>query len=292
MSHHAQYGSERSLRRAGIFNTVTSTAQFIVGIMTGSVAIRSDGLHNMTDGISILFSWVGARTSRKPPDKKRTYGYHRVGIITATLNALTLLVLAAVISVFAYLRLINPTPVSAWALIVTGCISLVINFGTFAYVHKDAGEDVNVLSAALHAFLDGVSSVLTVVAGLIILAFKWYQADAVFSFGIAALMIWGAYHEVLKKTINELLEGTPPGIDTDTMTAHIQNELGHVNIHDLHVWKIGAEFTVVSLHMVFEDPQTTLIDVDRRRAELEACLTEHFKINHITVQTEAENCQR
>ena len=214
-----------------------------------------------------------------------TYGYHRVGILAALVNAASLVVIALLIVWEAIDRLRHPQPVHGGLMIIVAAIAIAMNLLIGAWLHAGAKHDINVRSAYLHMIGDAVSAFGVVLAGVVVVMTGWHLADPLVSFLIAALILWSSWG-VLKESVFVLLEATPVGMDMCAVEKCISAVPGVIGVHDLHVWTIGPGAVACSCHILVAEQS-----IREGQQILKAVVDElahHHGINHATVQVEVE----
>jgi cobalt-zinc-cadmium efflux system protein len=274
--------------RGKLLTTLGITAAFLVvevlgAVWTGSLALLADAGHMLTDvgglALALFAIWVAGR----PPTPAKTYGYYRVEILAALVNALVLLAVAGAILVEAYRRLREPPDVLGGPMLLIAVIGLAANLGCAWLLHADAATSLNVRGAYLHVLGDALSSVGVVVAAALVVATGWAVADPLASVAIALIIVprtWG----LLLQAVNVLLEGTPAHLDLGEIEAAIQRAPGVRRVHDLHVWTLTSGREAMSAHVVVEDVGAS----DRLLRELHEVLHARFGIDHTTIQLETE----
>jgi cobalt-zinc-cadmium efflux system protein len=255
----------------------------IAGRFAHSLALLSDAGHNFADAAALGFSWYALWIAKKPAHKGMTYGYHRVGILAALVNAVSLVVVSLLIVWEAIDRLRHPEPVHGWLMIVVAGVAIGMNLLIGMWLHAGSKHDINVRSAYLHMIGDAVSAFGVVLAGIVVVVSGWHMADPIVSFLIAGLILWSS-GGVLKESVSVLLEGTPVGMDMTAVEKCITGVAGVLNIHDLHVWTVGPGAVACSCHILVAE-QTIREGQQILKAVVEE-LAHQFQINHTTVQVE------
>lgn len=254
------------------------------GLLSHLLALLSDAGHILTDVFALGLAWFAFEQSKRPPDARRTYGYHRVGVLTAMVNGATLIAIVIFIAVEAAHRFASPEPVQGSLVIGAALVAIAVNV-FIALGLRVGGANLNVRAAILHVIGDIGASVGVILAGAIILLTRWYYADPLISLGIAALIAWGALR-IVRETANVLLEGVPPGLDVAKVRATILEANGIASVHDLHVWSLDAEQLALSAHVVVPEDLYTA-DGEHLVRRLEQQLCARFDIGHTTLQVEA-----
>jgi len=262
-------------------------AEAIGGWWGNSLALLSDAGHNLTDAATLGLSWYALWMAGKASHERMTFGYHRVGVFAALINALSLVLIAVFIGWEAIVRIQHPEPASGPLMIGLASGAIVVNLVISAWLHQGAKHDLNVRSAYLHMIGDAVSAFGVVVAGILILKTHWLLADPVVSLIIAALILYSSYG-VLSESATVLLEGTPAGTDMPAVIAAMKNVRGVLDVHDLHVWMVGPGVVACSCHIVVAE-QSVREGQQVLRAVVRD-IEERFHITHTTVQVEVEGC--
>ncbi|HVS37653.1 MAG TPA: cation diffusion facilitator family transporter [Gemmataceae bacterium] len=272
--------------------SIALTSAFVVGegiagYFANSLALLSDAGHNFADVLALLLSWYAHRMARRPADARRTFGYHRVGVLAALVNAVFLVVLALVIFWEAAQRLASPQPVQPGLMIGVALAAVAVNGVVGLWLHKEAKHDLNVRSAYLHILGDAASALGVVLAGVVTALTGFAAADAVASFLIGALILassWG----ILREAVDVLLEAAPKGLDVNALAKALKDLPGVRSIHDLHVWTVASGVAACSCHLVVPE-QTVRAGQQVLRAAAEL-LRERFGVAHTTIQVEVEGC--
>jgi len=279
--------SDRTLGVAVGLTVLFVVVEAVSGWLAHSLALLSDAGHNLTDAAALGFSWYALRISRKPSHQGMTFGYHRVGILAALCNAVSLLAIALVIVWEAVERIRQPEDANGFVMIGVAASAVVINVLISVWLRRGAKDDLNIRSAYLHMLGDAVSAVGVVIAGVIVSRTGVMWADPVVSLLIAALIVYSSYG-VLRESATVLLEGTPVGMDMPALVAAIKAVTGVLEVHDLHVWMVGPGVVACSCHIVVAE-QSIREGQQVLRAVVED-IQAQFHINHTTVQVEAEGC--
>jgi cobalt-zinc-cadmium efflux system protein len=258
------------------------------GWHANSLALLSDAGHNLTDVLALGLVWFALRLSLRPADTRRTFGYHRAGILAASINAVTLVVIAIFIFYEAYQRFVNPPQVQSTILILVGALAVVVNLVTALLIRRSGKDDLNIRSAFIHLMGDVFSTIGATIAGVIILFTGWNWLDPLVSVLIGGLILWAAWG-VLRDATDILLESAPRDVDLDALVADMLQVEGVQEVHDLHVWSINQSMRTLSTHVVIEDmPVSAGVQV---QTVLNRILAERYDIQHATLQLEHVCCQ-
>jgi cobalt-zinc-cadmium efflux system protein len=258
-------------------------AELAGGLISHSLALLSDAGHVLTDVFALGLAWFAVAQSNRPADVRRSYGYHRVGILAALVNSVTLIVIVIAIAFEAIRRLAYPEPVQGGIVIVTALVAIAINL-LVAFGLRGQARSLNVRAALMHVVGDLGASVGVLVAGIVILRTGWLYIDPLLSMGIAVLIAFGAWR-IVRETVNLLMEGTPGEIDIAAVTKEITSNELVTSMHDLHVWALSSEEVALSCHVVVGD--RPLPDVEHLVRDLEGRLCAKFAIGHTTIQVES-----
>jgi cobalt-zinc-cadmium efflux system protein len=290
LGHHHQHGSPAGRR---LLLSIVVTLGFVAGeglagYFAHSLALVSDAGHNLSDALALIFSWYGIWIAQKPSTAKRTFGHHRVGILAALVNSVSLVLIAFFIVWEALTRLRQPAPVASTPMIVVAALAVVINAAISWSLRKAAKKDLSVRSAYVHMVGDAVSAFGVVIAGLVIALTGATIADPLVSILIALLILWSSWG-ILKESVNVLLEAIPAGMQMEAVEQTICGVEGVLAVHDLHVWTVGSGIIACSCHITVEE-QSVREGENVLRIVAEA-LERNHGITHSTVQVEVEGCE-
>lgn len=282
--------SPERYRRLGLALGLTGLiliAEIIGGLWTGSLALLADAGHVLTDALALALSYLAVRAASRPADANHTYGYHRLQILAALINGMTLVLIGIEIMHEAWARWQTPRPIAAGPMLLIAFIGLVVN-GLVAFIlHEHDHDDVNARAAYLHVLGDSLASVGVIGAGVVILFTGWFWLDPLVSVLIALLILVSA-GRVLRDTVHILVEGTPEGVSATDVIATLQSVPGVQAVHDVHIWTIGPGYTALSAHVVLNDQ--ALSATAQVMDALKAALRARFAIEHTTIQFECAEC--
>src|SRR5712692_10013886 len=240
-----------TLKKALALTCIILVVELAGGVVSHSLALLSDAGHVLTDVFALGLAWFAVEQSKRPADRRRSYGYQRVSILAALVNSVTLIVIVLAIAFEAVRRMTHPEPVQGVVVIVSALAAIAVN----AYVVfglRRRGKTLNLRAALLHVTGDIGASVGVLVAGVVILLTGWLYIDPLLSLGIAVLIAYGAWR-IVRETVNLLLEGTPTNINLGDVTGEITKTERVISAHDLHVWALSSEEMAHSVHVVLED---------------------------------------
>jgi cobalt-zinc-cadmium efflux system protein len=261
--------------------------EVVAGLRAHSLALLSDAGHNFTDAGALLLASIGFYLQGKPADDIKTYGYHRAGVLSAFINALTLIALSAWIFYESALRLRNPEPVQEGVMFVVASAGLVVNAGIMLALRTASKHDINVRGAFIHMLGDALGSVAIIAGAIAIRYTGWVQVDPILSIVIGILVVWSAW-DITRESLNILLEGLPRGIRLQDVASSMRTLEGVLDVHDLHIWSLGSSTHALSCHVLIEDVPPSASDCILRR--LNKVLADRFHISHTTVQFEHVSC--
>jgi len=280
--------SGAKLRTAFFLSFGILGVELVGGLISHSLALLSDAGHVLTDLVALGLAWFATVQAQRPADAKKTYGYHRTGILAALLNALTLILIVGVIAYEAIRRLQEPPTVTPTLMFVSAAVGIAINLYIGLGLRSSSDGNVNVRAAMLHVFGDVAASVGVIIAGVVILLTRWYPADAVISLAIAVLIAKGAW-DLMRETIDILMESTPKDLNVAQLVRDVVRVPGVSDVHDLHVWSIAGGVNALSAHLQIEGDRQ-LSDCDSLLERINRVLAERYRITHTTVQFECANC--
>ena len=261
--------------------------EVVGGLLTNSLALLADAGHMLTDaggiGLALLAIWFAGR----PATAEKSYGYYRIEIFSALLNALVLLGVAAFILYEAIQRFSAPPEVIGPPMLAVAGIGLVVNLVSMQLLHSGSQSSLNLRGAYLEVLGDLLGSVAVIVAGVVILLTGWNPIDPIASVGIAALIVPRTW-SLLREAVDILLQATPKGVRLEEVRRHILEAADVAEVHDLHAWTLTSGMNVVSAHVVMRSGA----DPARVLDELCDCLTEDFDMEHSTIQLESGDRRR
>ena len=267
-----------------VLNLVITVAQIIGGIISGSLALISDALHNFSDVLSLVFSLVAHKLSRRKASIDQTFGYKRAELIAAFVNAATLIIVAFILIYGAIERFFHPHPIASDLVIWLALLGIVVNGLSVLFLKNDADHNLNMKSAYLHLLTDMMASIAVLVGGLLMKFYGWFWVDSVMTIGIAIyLIIVGS--DLLLKSTKMLMLFTPNEIDIKEIVREVHKITGAGKLHHIHVWHLNEEEIHLEAHL--DCPENfTLTQFDAVLHQIEHVLFEKFGINHITIQPE------
>jgi cobalt-zinc-cadmium efflux system protein len=280
-------GLSRRLGTAAALTVALVTVEMAAGLLGNSLALLTDAAHNVTDVIALGMSWYALRMTLRPAHPRKTYGYHRAGILAALVNSAGLVLIALGIFYEAYRRFRQPPDVDPVLLTGVAAVAFGINLATALMIRRGSREDLNLRGAFVHLMGDVLSTAGAVAAGVAIALTGWNGWDPLISVLIGVLILWNAWG-ILRETVHILLEGTPEDIDPERLVADVRRVDGVLGVHDLHVWSITRRLRTLSAHILVGD--ISVRESARIRTAIDRLLCDRYGIRHATLQMECENC--
>lgn len=275
---------DRNLFISILLNIVITAAQIIGGLVSGSLALLSDALHNFSDVLSLVVSYAASKLSKRKASVNRTFGYKRAEILAAFVNASTLIIVAFILIKEAIHRFSNPETIESNLVIWLSLIAIVANGLSVLLLKKDSDQNINIRSAYLHLLTDMLASVAVLVGGLLMKYYQIYWVDSVLTLLIAIYLIWVGYF-LLKDSTKMLMLFTPDHINVKDVVWEV-NQIPKVKkLHHVHIWNLSDDELHLEAHLdLHEDISTT--EFNDLLETIETLLHEKFNINHVTIQPE------
>lgn len=286
-THHSHPTDTTRLVASIIFNLIITIAEIIGGVLSGSLALLSDALHNFSDTASLVISWVTLNVSLRSPDHKRTFGYRRAQIIGALINLVSLVLVAFYLIKEAIERYLDPQPIQGSTMLVVALIGLAANVLTALALMRPSKASLNIRSAFFHIVGDAISSVGVVISGILIIRYNLYFTDTLVTVLISAYILVNTIR-MLKQTINILMQGVPERINLNQVIEEVKKIDNVIDIHHVHVWQLDENHANMEAHVVIERPDPKEMDVTKQ--SIKQRLAEQFDITHSTLEIEYKNC--
>lgn len=275
--------SDRRLVVAVAINVALTAAQIVGGILSGSLALIADAVHNLSDAASLAIALVARRIARRSADPVMTFGYRRAETVAALVNLTTLIVIGVYLIFEAVFRFLDPQPIAGWAVVIIAGIALVVDAGTVWLTHRMARESANVRAAFLHNLADAMASVGVIVAGTLILLQGWLWVDAAVTLLIAGYVLWHGIKEI-GPTVRILMGGAPAGLDAHAAAEVIRSVDGIVDVHHIHLWSIDEHRASLEAHLVVATAAPA--EVETIKQAVRQRLSDALGIGHTTLETE------
>jgi len=268
-------------------NFIITIAEIIGGILSGSLSLISDALHNLSDGVSVILSYIALKLKDKGASSRHTFGLKRAEILAATINASVLITISAYLFYVAIQRFSNPEEIDAVIMTYVALIGLIANIAGTLLLKKYAKESINIRSSYLHLLSDAFSSAAVIVGGLSIYYFELYWIDPLLTILIGIYIIRESI-QILSEALHILMEGAPSHL-TQSEIDKIICEFDEVkDLHHLHIWTVGENDSYLEAHLNISDMMIS--ESDKLRQKVEERLKEILGVNHITLQIECDQC--
>lgn len=278
---------DRRLGFAIAFNLLLTMVQIIGGLVSGSLSLIADALHNFSDAAALLIAWVAQKIGRQPADHFRTFGYKRAEVIATLINLVTLVLVGLYLIFEALWRIYEPQIIEGWIVVIVAAIALAIDVATAVLTYTMSKDSMNIRAAFLHNVSDALASVGVIIAGSLILLYEWYWSDTLLTLVIASYVLYQA-STLLPKTIHILMQGTPEGVSINEVINAMENITGVDNVHHVHIWQLDEHQNALEAHVVIAD----LSQIATVKAAIKKELSQQFVINHSTLEFEEAHCEQ
>jgi len=273
---------------ATLLNLIISIAEIVGGIISNSLSLISDALHNLTDSLAIFIAWIANKISKRPSNLKRTFGYKRIEILAALLNAVILVSVTGYLFYEAIKRILEPEPVRGGLMMLVAGIGLLANLAAVILLRTDSKKNINVQAAYLHLLGDTLTSLAVIIGGVIIYYYKIYWLDPVITIIIGLYILKGSW-SIIKQTNDILMQGVPEGLDLELIRNDLEQISAISNIHHAHLWNLDDHSVHFECHVDMEE-DFRLSDTNLIQSKIEQLLKDRYGINHVTIQFEYRRC--
>lgn len=282
--------SEKKLLFVSLLNLIITIAEFIGGFISNSLALLSDAVHNLGDTFAIILAYIANKISKRSANERKTFGYKRIEILAALLNAVVLIVIIVFLFREAWHRFQNPEPIKGLVMFIVATIGLMANLFSVYLLRGDSGKNINIRAAYLHLLGDTISSVAVIIGSILIYFFEVFWIDPIITV-IIGVYILKETIVVLKQAVDILMQATPKSIDLAKIKIELEEISGIDNIHHVHIWNLNdsqIHFEChADIHTDLKISETNVI-----LSKMEEILKNKFKINHVTVQFEHFYCDK
>ncbi len=288
--HHSTSGiSERNLLAAVVLNFAISIAEIIGGILSNSLALLSDAIHNLGDGFAVLIAYIAHRISKRDSNQRKTFGYKRVEILAAFVNSIILVAICIFLIFEAVERFQNPAPIKGAIMFWVASIGLVANFLAIVLLKKDSKKNINIRAAYLHLLGDTLSSVVVIIGGILIWKFEIYWIDPLITV-LISLYIMKETYLLLRESFNILMQSAPKDIDLEKIKSSVEGVEGVKNIHHVHLWSLNDKQVHFEGHVDLKQDMS-VSQANELNKQISSLLHEQFEIEHTTLQMEFGCCE-
>lgn len=267
-----------------ILNLIITSAQIVGGIISGSLALISDAIHNLSDSVSVILAWFAQVLSRKPSTLKSTFGYKRAEILAAFINSVALIVISVYLIIEAVNRLLHPKPVDAKWMFWLGLLGLVANGISVLILEREKNKNINIKAAYLHLLGDALTSLAVIVGAVLILLYNIIWVDAVVTVLIGIYLLVHTW-KLLKESVTILMQMTPADIQITEIEMRLKQIEEVKNIHHIHVWNLTDKLLHFECHLNLEQ-DLQISETNNISDKVRKILHNEFDIEHVTIQFE------
>ncbi|MCV2887033.1 cation diffusion facilitator family transporter [Ruegeria aquimaris] len=264
-------------------NMALTFVQIAGGLLSGSLALIADALHNFSDAVALIIAFFARKIARRPADDRMSFGYGRVEVVAALVNYTTLVVLAFYLIYEGVMRFLEPQPIDGWLVVWVAVVALVVDLVTAALTWSLSKNSMNIRAAFLHNVADALGSVAVIVAGAAVIWFGWTWVDPLVTLMIALYILWHVRAEA-GAAIQVLMLGTPPGLDPERVASYVESVEGVQAVHYVHVWSLQENTAALTAHLVIAPGAWSRADAIKSRVK--AGLEQEFSIGQTTLEVE------
>ncbi|MBX3532171.1 MAG: cation transporter [Rhizobiaceae bacterium] len=279
-SHGAEGGSDRRIGWAVAVNVALTFAQIAGGLLSGSLSLIADAIHNFSDAASLGIAYFARRIAGRAADDRMTFGYARAEIVAALINYTTLIVIGLYLVYEAFMRFAAPEPIEGWLVVWIAAFALVVDTATAILVYSLSKSSMNIRAAFLHNVADALGSIGVIIAGTAIILFDWLWIDPLITLMIAGYVLWQAFREI-GGSIRILMQGTPEDVDAAALVADVRAVDGVEDVTHFHVWSIDEETRSFEAHVMRSSPPEEDWKLLR---SLRRVLRDRHGIRHATIE--------
>lgn len=291
MHQHSKHVSESKNLFISVWLNLTITlVQIVGGILSNSLALLSDALHNLGDGVALFIAWIANKVSRKPSSLNKTFGYKRIEILAALFNGLALVAISLFLFSEAWQRFKNPETIDSTLMLIVATIGLIANIVSVLLLKKHRKDNINIKAAYLHLLGDTLSSVAVIIGGLLMYFYELYWIDPLVTVIIGIYIIKESI-SIIMETVDILMQSKPKDIDIEDIQHKLKDIEGIKSLHHVHIWRLSDKEIHFESHVDLDRDLKTS-DTALLREKAEAILYEQFQIDHVTMQMEFNSTHR
>ncbi|WP_037307450.1 cation diffusion facilitator family transporter [Ruegeria halocynthiae] len=294
MGHHHDHGGhghhhidpdagDKRVAGAIAVNMLLTLAQVIGGILSGSLALIADALHNFSDAVALIIAFFARKIARRPADPRMSFGYGRAEVVAALVNYTTLIVLSVYLFYEGVMRFFEPEPINGWMVVWIATLALIVDLITAALTYSMAKESMNIRAAFIHNVADALGSVAVIIAGTAVIVFGWTWVDPAVTILISVYILWHVKSEI-GDTIRVLMLGAPPDLNPEDVATRIEETDGVAGVHHIHLWSMQEREPALTAHLVIET--TAWGRADTVALGVKESLRSEFGIGHVTLELE------
>ncbi len=284
--HHHHMDPEAGDRRVALaigVNIALTVAQIIGGLLSGSLALIADAVHNLSDAVSLIIAFAARRIARRPADPQMSFGYGRAEVVAALINYTSLILIGLYLAYEAVWRFFDPSPIGGWIVVIVAGIALLVDAITALLTWSMAKDSVNIRAAFLHNLADAAGSVAVIVSGVLILLFDWWIVDPIITLGIAVYILWMALSE-MPAVIRTLMLASPATLSPKEVHEAVQEVAGVKTVHNAQLWEMQEHRPAFLAHVVIQKGEWG--EADAIKAQIKTVLEARFGIAHSVLELE------
>ena len=282
------YGTGSRLLFVSVLNLSISVIQVLGGLISNSLSLLSDALHNLGDTTALFIAYLAGKNSHNSPDYRKTFGYRRIEILAALFNGIVLVAICLFLFYEAIRRLIAPEPVLSGIMLPVALFGFLVNFGSMLILHRGQKENINIKAAYLHLLADSLTSVAVISGSILMLLFGIWWVDPLVSIVVGIFIIYQTWG-IIKETVDILMQASPSEVDINLVKQSLENISEISNIHHVHIWKLDDSLIHFEAHISLKR-NLNMIEVMECKRRVEDNLKTRFGIAHTTLQFEFECC--
>ncbi|MCX7827802.1 MAG: cation diffusion facilitator family transporter [Thermanaerothrix sp.] len=286
--HHVSAGaSEGRLALALVLNLLITLAEVVGGLVSNSLALLSDAVHNLSDASSLGVSWLAMRIAKMERTPSHSFGFKRAEVLASLLNTVALMGIGVFLLVEAIRKFLHPDVISGGVMLSVAVVGLVGNLLTAWLLHRDSKESLNVRSAYLHVVMDALSSVGVIIAAILVMKFGWYWLDPLLTLGVSLYVLRESV-PLLKESVHILMQGTPEGVDVEELVRQVEDLPEVLDMHHIHMWTTDGREIFLEAHVTLRDSANG--QTDEILSSITSMIKGQFPIAHVTLQMEFSCC--
>jgi cobalt-zinc-cadmium efflux system protein len=277
----------KSLFWAIVVNLVLTVVQIVGGVLSGSISLIADALHNFSDAGALVVAYFAQKISGRPATDEMTFGFGRAEILGALINSVALILVGFYLLFEAWGRFLNPKPIDGWIVVWVASLALVVDLFTAWLTYKGSKDSINMRAAFLHNVTDAMASVVVIISGVLILVFEGvYWVDFVATALISVYIVWHSWG-LIRSCVKTLMQAVPEDLDVSEVVSGLSSIGGVSDIHHMHIWSIHEKTRLFEAHVCVDT--NSLTEAEEIKSKMKKMLKEKFKINHSTLEFEHLN---
>ena len=286
-SHAPADASDGRLALSLLLNLGITLAEVAGGLLSNSLALLSDAVHNFSDASSLGVSWLARRIARMDRTPAHSFGFRRAEVLASLVNTVALVGIGIFLLVEAFRKFLHPEDISGGIMLAVAVVGLLGNLFTAWLLHADSKQSLNIRSAYLHIVMDTLSSIGVIAAAILMMLFGWLWLDPLLTLLVSFYVLWESF-PLLKTSIRILMQGTPEGIPVERIIAEVEAVADVKDMHHVHIWTTDGTEIFLEAHITVAEAARNR--TDRLLSDLSEHIREHFNIAHVTLQFEFDCC--